>query len=407
MRARSPSPSWRTAFVLAALSLSAIGLACGPGFLDGISGGTKESDGGTPPNTQPEAGPSSCNSRLAPERPVVNDNINDAIAIPTLGFERMRFDTFGSEDAGGPRPLGLDLDQTCTCPQPDSCIRPIGRDAACDDSPRGEDNSLARLFNELNTGVPLFPQTFATDRIKAGQFSILVDVLGWNGEPNDPRVAVTIRLSQYSQYKKDKTGRELPLFDGQDIWTVDPDSVAGGDSAIGVDCRDPKGAAKCLARIRDDDAYVKDGKLVARPRLDSVKGGIVPLTVRSAVGSITLDYFDFTVLADITGNAESARLVGEMTGKIAASNVIFTFANMQDFTKVDEPPICESEALFKLAKTSVCGARDLAAPGKGTSSSCEFISVAFSFAASPAVIGTIFRKDTAPPPCGDAGYSCD
>ena len=122
--------------------------------------------------------------------------------------------------------------------------------------------------------------------------------------------------------------------------------------------------------------------------------------------STDFDFVDFTMIAEITGTGASTRLAGEMTGKTSAARVIFAFANMQDFTKPDEPPICTS-SLFAFAKDSVCGARDLPAPGKGADSPCDYISVAFSFAASPGIAGTIYWEDKDPPPCGVQTYRCE
>lgn len=402
----SARPRHAMGLAVAIAGATGIGIACGPGFLDGISGGAV-ADSGVPDSAR-ESGPT-CDSRLAPEAPPGSDDSTKDTPIPTLAFEQMRFDTFGAGDAGGPIPKGLDLDQKCTCPETDSCVRPTDAGRNGCDGPRGEDNALALLFNGLNAGLEVFPHTFATDRIREGFFTVLVDVMGWNGEKDDPRVVVTLRTSQFLEGKKgSKADGGIPRFDGTDVWTVDPSTIGGGDDALGSDCRDPKLAFRCVARVRDDAAYVRDGVLVAHLRRDNVQDGPVPVLVRSSLGQLDLEIFGLTLTGRLSGSPGSYRLEGEMAGRVSATTALTTFANLQDYTKADEPPICQNEPLLQIARSQVCAARDLAPLGKDrTGAACDHISLALSFLATPATAGTVFRKDPVGLPCGDTTYRCD
>lgn len=408
MSLRSSRARWRIVF--GSFLLGGVAIACGPGFLDGISGGTKAVEETPETGAPAEAGPT-CNSRLVPEPPGGADS-PDNVQLPTFALDTLRSDTFGKADAGGAVPVGLDMDRTCTCPQAPSCKNTFlgSGDAGCD-GPRGEDNALSSLFNSLNVGVPLFPQTFATDRIHKGSFNLLIEIRSWNGKDDDPVVGVTLRTSEFLQADGDG-GRKDPLFDGNDVWTVSPESVSAGDAGLGKDCRSTSETETyaCLARVGDSQGYVRGRRLVAHPRLDSDPKAGVPLTMRAALGTIRLEVLDLTITADITGDGTTTpyRLAGELTGRLATTELIKGFANLQDFTKADpQPPVCDNPTVFATAKNAVCASADLAAPGHDREgATCDHVSLAMSFTAGPAVVGLIFRKDFPTNPCGDRTYSC-
>lgn len=402
---------WRLAFAIASVA-AAIAIACGPGFLDGISGGNVA--GEAPDGTTPIAdgggesdAPATCVSELPPEKKPGDDSGKN-LAL-SFAFDKLRIDTLGDSPAGA-RPVGLDLDKTCTCPGPDTCVRPSGLPPACD-GPKGQDTALSTLFNGLNGTLQIFPTSFAVERIKAGRFTILVDVRGWNGEPDDPAVSVSIRLSRRIDQQAKDGGRPEPLFDGHDLWTVDSSSVTGGTDAVGQDCRDTVAGLTCVAKILDPKAYVSGGKLVARPRVDPTGTLPVPLYVGTAAGPLAFGFYDLIMTATIGGpNGGPYRLDGEMAGRLDAPSYITSVANLQDVTQPgsNEDPLCKNPVLVAALQTSICSARDLAPPGKdSTGSPCTFLSAAFSFSAIPATPGTILKpQPPLTPPCGDASFGC-
>jgi hypothetical protein len=395
----------RAAFAVACLGVGAIAIACGPGFLDGISGGARatepDAEAGTPGDAR------ACQPRRLPDRPPGQDD-NTGLALPTFAFESIRVVRCGAPDAGGAIPVGLDLDDRCTCPETDSCLRPGDAGASCDGK-QGEDNALSGFFNSINIGVPLFQQTFATDRIQAGFFTLILDVLGWNGQPDDPNVVVTLRLSLRIEGKKEDGGLPPPKFDGTDVWTVDPTALAGGVDSVGKDCRVPADSYRCLSRVRDDRAYVRGGKLVAHPRFDGQSDSPVTVTILAGLGVINFDMYDFTLFGTFTRGEDGgvARLAGEITGRVTTENVLHTVGAIQDFTSDNDTPICKNAALYAVAKSSVCHTPDLAPPGKdNTGAKCDHISVAMSFSSSPATVGTVLLRQAPPEACDQSIFSC-
>lgn len=399
----------RYAFAALCIGTGAV-IACGPGFLDGISGGTRADSGVHDGSTSGSSGEAAtCSHAEVPDRPPGTDDSSDAITIPTFAFDGIRLDTLPDPDAGsdveaGISPKGLDLDNTCTCEaQKDSCIRPGDAGPACD-GPDGRDNTFGTLFNNLVTGIQLFPVTFATQRIHGGRFTVLLDILGWNGKPDDPGVQVAVRQSQ--KIDSSDGGRGLPEFDGNDVWTVDPATISGGQSALGKDCQDPANAFACIGLTRDLNAYVAGGVLVAHPRLGTAEDPVT-ITIRTAAGLLTLPYRDFTVFATISGPDNGQyHLQGEMAGRISVTDLNQMFGNLQDFTSSDPTAaICQNTPLFLESKASVCSYRDLAYDGG--SGSCDAISAAAAFSAGPAIVGTVFQGDPTPSPCGGVSFDCD
>jgi hypothetical protein len=399
----------RAVFAVASLGVGAIAIACGPAFLEGISGGTRETEPDAEASVPPPVDARACQPRRLPDPPPGEDD-KVSLALPTFAFESLRVDAFGAPDAGGAIPVGLDLDDRCTCPETDSCIRPPGGDAGqvCDGK-NGEDNAVSGLFNALNIGIPLFQQTFATDGIRLGLFTLLVDVLGWNGQDNDPRVTVTMRLSLRIDGPKTDAGLPRPKFDGTDVWTLDPNAISGGVESVGKDCRVPSDSYKCLGRVRDDRAFVRDGKLVSHPRLDAKPDAPVRITILASAGAIHFDILDFSLYGTLNRGADGrvTSISGEASGRVTSSNVLESFGTLQDFTSSKDTPVCQNPAVFNIAKTSVCKAADLAAPGKdNTGAACDHLSLALSFTASSAIVGPIFLKDTAAAPCDESIFTC-
>ncbi|MBX3231882.1 MAG: hypothetical protein KIT84_11950 [Labilithrix sp.] len=386
---------WRATFAIGCAAVAGVAIACGPGFLDGISGG--HVDGGDeaappPPSDAGDDAPLGCVSAVPPERPDAADNVENVTML--LAFEYIRADTQVDPDASGPPPKGLDLDRTCTCTAPqDSCVR--SKPEPICDGPNGADNAVARLL-QVASAAQVFSPTFVTDAIREGRFTILAELRGWNGLPDDPSVTVNIRLA--GEMDRLDGGRERPRFDGRDLWAVDPQSIFGGDDAGGLDCRNA--AVQCQALVFDTKAYVTGGQLVARP--DPSRP--VRLTIPTTSGPIRFDLADFVLTGALSAqDGGSYRLDGEIAGRISAEQYLTMVANL----RIGTLPICKSPLFEGGFRPEVCDARDIAAAGKdGIGAPCDHLSGAFSFGASPAKAGRVVLQDAEPPPCGDETFRC-
>ncbi len=369
--------------------------------MDGLVGGTR--DGGIVAADVVENDGRACQPATPPTRPEGADDATN-IALD-FALESLRADTSGAFDSGTPPPQGLDFDDTCTCPEPDSCERGDGgqRTHACDGD-GGRDNAVASFFNQLGAAVPEFSFDFGTKRIVDGVFTIFVIVRGWNGTPDDPQVTVALAMSQGIDEAANE-GRTKPVFDGNDVWLVDNESLLEGTNLVGVDCRAPNGKP-CVAKVQDVNAYVRDGVLVAN--LAEPGTGKSKIVMNTPLGSLVFDLIDTTLVAKLREVDGTYRLEGELAGRWPAESLLGALANVEN-------PYAKSSLLchnvnntFDLLKGTVCASLDLASDRSKdrTGAPCAAVSSALSFSAGKAVLGHVSLRTKPDGGCPDVTYSC-
>lgn len=302
--------------------------------------------------------------------------------------------SFGVGDAGpsiAPA-QGLDLDLTCSCPGPPSCLAPKGVEPSCD-GPRGQDNALRPVFERFTA----FNQDSLAGTFRAGRSSLLVFVSQYNGGLNDRLVSVGLAVSGGIEGARfPDAGPKDPAFDGTDVWTVDPDSVVGGNDALlaGASCQDKP----CVPLVVDTAAYVSNGVLVAR-------FGALPATKRAFAGQLVFDLEHAFLRAKISKVGEVYQLSeGELTGRWPAERLL------HNLTGLDSPfggAICKGSALYQQVKAALCAAVDVApnpaADNQGNP--CTAISTVIAFNATQARAGRVSRS-VQDPKCPDEVDTC-
>jgi len=383
----------RARLVSAALCLFGSLAACGSGFLEGIAGGAAPDAGPAAFDAGPE-----CVGAVPPERPDVPDSPEDRKL--SFAFRSLRV------NAGGPR--GLNLDRTCTCPDRETCALPdagAARKPACDGE-EGRDLATTALFDRAAIASTEFREDFGTTRIQGGLFTVLVDLFGWNGQPDDPSVTVRLMMSQgFDEVLSAKAG---PTFDGTDVWTVDPGSIRGGDGLLDQDCRSTaSGARACVPRLADVRAYVRGGVLVAD--LVDRDTGTAAIVVRAAAGRLVFDLVQAKLVAKIVEDPRALyRLEGEITGRWPVRSLLATVANIEDPLRPGRA-LCESEVgLYREVKALACELVDIAAdPAEDrTGAPCGALSSALSFVATPAAPGRVINRDRSRTECADWKDDC-
>jgi len=386
---------------LAGAAVSAIAIACGPGDLSDLTAGRVDA-GAALADARPDAAPV-CIHASGPERPPPTAE-GPSVPAVLFAFQDIRFDT-GEQDGGPPRPLGLDLDRTCTCPEPESCVPAeagtSGMARPCDGD-GGRDNVAGALLTIAASGASGVRLDAVRDQLREGYFGMFLNLQAWNGQPDDPNVIVGFQLStglEGVQLDSD-AGRPLPKFDGSDVWTLTPSSVLGGGDLIGSDCRK---LVSCTPAKGDAMGYVRDGMLVAH--LD------IPLPVQTATGTFTIDFVDATVLGKLTQEGGVPRIIGEISGRWPVERLLTGFARIRN--PQTDIALCASDAgleIYRLIKQSVCESADLAVSRSldRTSARCEALSNAFSFEGVGATAGTIFQTArTEPNDCPDFKDGCN
>jgi len=143
---------------------------------------------------------------------------------------------------------GFDLDRTCTCPGPETCVPSATAKPHCDGE-GGTDNSGGALVANFAQLSPQFDPSGANNTLQEGRGGLVIRVSGYNGTNNDTSVIVDIFISNGTVPLDDAGNNPLPLHDGTDQWGVDPGSLVGTPPPY-------------VAAHEDSAAYVTGGVLV-------------------------------------------------------------------------------------------------------------------------------------------------
>ncbi len=363
----------RKSAALVALGLGLAAAACQ--WIVGIDGdlrvATPASDAGADAGADAE-GVDPCRSQGIPTVPTdaaPGGDISVVFALRSLDF-----------GIDGGAPVGLNLDNRCTCPGPGSC-RALGA-VPCDQE-RGIDNGSRDLLAQVfRLGV--LNQSLINDALQAGYFGALVQVDGWNGEPDDAHVNVQVFASQGFE---GPVGRSQPVFDGNDVWTVDDvsvkTSVDGGPPYVGV--------------AFDNTAFVAGGSLVGTLSFPVIVGSSFGQRVRINVSDGRL----FATIRAEKGTGDAGvqySLRGILAGRWPASELLGSLASLSDPTGT---PVCGDSGVYRQVKDLVCTSLDIPATGSNDDlgQSCSAVSLGAKFVAVNAKLGS--QK-----PQPDAGGGC-
>lgn len=379
-----------------ALGILVIAPACGSGFLDGLSGGSRDagpSDDG-PIGRDAPAEARACTPHRPPPPPPADTPDTELPGTIVMAIDALRIDDAVNADASIPPTLGFDLDNACTCPEPESCLAPPDAARKCDGD-GGTDNTLGRLFAQLGASFAeeLGPD-FATTRIRAGAYGALMTIGGWNREPNDPKVFVAFFLSHGTQRPDGGGGTPSLKLDGTDIWSIDPASVQNGENNVGADCEAE--IEKCLPKVVSMNAYVTDNTVVAR--ID------VPFAISNSVGRIVIEMEDVLLAAKLRKDGDLYRGEGEFVGRWPVDRVIRALGRIP----IDEKPLCDQPFAFEFARQEVCNAVDIASDRAKdlTGARCDALSAAFRFTGGSARRGRLFQPVEPPASCQSIVADC-
>ncbi len=339
---------------------------------DGFDAPKPTADAGGPEGAGPEGGPEDpCPIRRRwPEAP-------DGGKAGDLGTQVAAMKRLSVIDDGGV-PYGFDLDGLCSCPERVACVG-AKANAPCDPLRSGIDNAsrgFLSLFS-VATGTNLEESGLALG-LKAGKYSVVFRLAGWNGEPDDPDVALQV-LNAF-----DANGGDAGAsFDGGDSWTIDLESLA-----------DNRFPTSPVTR-----AYVASGTLVAELPVLVLKSRIPTTNDRWLL--VRLPLRNARITARISRSGDGFSLVdGQVGGRIPASDLLASISVVGG---------CPGSPNFDAVKPFVCDARDLPVdPGKdGRDQACEAISFGATFEASPARVGAEAGAPSDELPCGDAAAPVD
>jgi hypothetical protein len=312
-----------------------------------------------------EAAPNPCPDFEPPTRPSADDPSNDGgqafvVAVHTIDF---------GFDAGTSSTIGYDLDQVYTCCDggPESCKPAVAAATHCDDV-SGRDNSGGQLLASLSLVDPSqFTTATISQRLQDGTYSILLQVTGYNGTPNDTQVIAAL-------YGSDGIENDAgALWNGSDQWTVDQAFVVNPT------------AMPYLPVDFDTAAYVADGTLVMHVTFPISLG-----TTNTNTFTITLTAGVLTAHLAAAGNGTWSLTGGNIAGRWNISELL---SSLQTVT-IGSNPICPTgpgASTYAFVKQEICKYADIMTDPsndlKGIT--CDALSLGIGFTADPALLGSV------------------
>jgi hypothetical protein len=283
--------------------------------------------------------------------------------------------------------LGRDLDNSCTCPAPSTCVAPGSGDLVCD-APDGRDASVNKVLATLvQGGLSAFSQEKIQQEVSEGRAGLALRIRGYNRKADDDLVSVEVFG------KVSHTG--ALAHDGLDQWSPYRDSVQpleDKDQAIDWASHDASDWAT--------DGYVRNFVLVARlPHL--------ALALRPNVGfndnPLIIELTDAVLSGKLEpGPDETTFTAGNVAGRWATTTALQAFGALQypDFLCPSGDPN-QPNVPYESLRTNACKYADImsAESRDNRDADCDAISWAAGFEAEPAQLGDLMTPELVPSTC--------
>ncbi|MFK8000389.1 MAG: hypothetical protein AB8H86_12375 [Polyangiales bacterium] len=295
-------------------------------------------------------------------------------------------DALLNQDGDQWRTIGFDLDGRHTeAPEYDIECRPPDEESEPEvDGANGIDNAFShRLFPLLQLALPGLERSVRESQA-AGIGALLLRVTGFNGTEDDPRVDVSfmqsaggtgsdeaVSFTDFDLLNEAGGAAPVPSWDGEDRWWARDDGFFSGDEAQPL--------------IRDDNAYVSDGRLVMRlperAQFLFITGTEVGARVRLT---------DSTVMVDLREGESFGHVV--MAGRWSILDLLDTGENIGICMGSTQREIVDSQLLV------IADVRSTAGSG-GEGVECDAISIGVTFQAVPGTWVGLGPSVPLPNPC--------
>jgi hypothetical protein len=345
-----------------------------------------------------DAGPG-CELAKPPARPAKDGDDAGPDRDLIFAFEDIWMIPRGTEG-----PAGFDLDNTCTCPEKESC-NPVrfpdasfqSSESRCDGD-GGRDNGILPGYLATRSVTKAYTEEYWGETIRVGRQTSLLELSNYNGSENDTSVSVAMVASGAMVPRPD--GGSAPTFDGNDTWSIRVTELDQGAALLDAGpC--PSLLGQCVPKSIDRNAYVRDGVLVA-----AVDG-----TLAWPIGNLAqqLDMKRGVLVAKLQKlpSGKYALGQGQINGRLKGEELL------RFFGAVTVPPlttpICNSE-YFQTMRAGVCESQDVAenAEDDGKGVTCGASTILIFFSAKEAKLGPVvpssYKAVSCPP---NWAPSCD
>jgi len=241
---------------------------------------------------------------------------------------------------------------------------------------------LAQLRDFVGPGSPAGFDL--NPHIAAGEIGLILEIDGYNGQPDDSDLLVAAYASTGTWTADDAGGAGVirpPRWDGNDVWAPDPASVQPGTPD--------------LPRFTARQAYVTGGTLVAS--FDRIQ---VPASI--GVGSGPFEADSAIVTANVVAAGASFALTNGVVGaRVATQTLLSGLARFRDPYAPDSGgpgALCGANVDYNLVKSTVCVSADLNADPAhdNLGFACNALSAGVTFTAQPAKLGPEHAPAVAP-----------
>jgi hypothetical protein len=349
---------------------------------------SSDASGATDGHPTREGGP--CDYSLVPNNPGFDDGTLDLVLQLATRTVDLGIRYGPTADAAPPFP-GYNLDRLLSCPdQP--CMTKRLQASDCDAGVWcGVDNAALPLFQtfaQLTSGR--FNQQSYNDELAAGNYGIVFRIRSYNGGANDQQVEFAAFDSNGTLTPDGSSDHPMPVWDGNDVWTLDYGSVIGG---TGVTAHPNE---------IDINAYVANHVLVAH--VDH------PITLYGGpiLGTLVFQTTGTTITGTLTPDSGGTSYHID-NGVIAGR---WPTQNIQSGLKAVTDPLMDGGYLCPAPGSSyptiakiICNGADMTAdPRKqDPSTMCDAISFAFGFTASTAIMGPVTMRSPPYTTCPNSG----
>jgi hypothetical protein len=323
-------------------------------------------------------------SKAHPPAPPSADDPSDAgdqtfiVALHTLDFGL-------SPEAGALSSLGYDLDGVATCcgGAGESCrAAVVAAPAHCDD-PGGRDDSAGHLLRSLASLSSQFNDMAVSQRLQQGAYSVLLQVLHYNGQPNDTQVTAALYAADGIEAPADGAS-PVARWDGTDVWTIDDAFVVTAD------------ASPLVPTHFDGNAYVAGGTIVVHVDF--------PISVGSASsGDLTLMLTSGLITGEIlpAGGGTYRLTNGQIAGRWNNSALLSAIQSLSLPPQLGSGNICHGTPEYVFVKQEVCQYSDIMTNplNDNTGATCDALSIGLGFTADPAQMGDVVPSVTNPDFC--------
>lgn len=242
------------------------------------------------------------------------------------------------------------------------------------DLPGGRDAGLRFLIARIAGVFQGFGTPTYNDQIKAGKVSLLLGIKGYNGQPDDDQVELTVYTPGGSMSDAGQVdGRVRPVFDGRDVWPVALESFRENNPANGPSTMTTQGY------VKDNVVVGSLGKIQLRLRI-----GISEIETTDLQITFSQTFFTAQVKKepDNLWHLHNGQISAYWTTKDLFAQVKYFPNPLKTDANADPAKLCMNLPLqYPVVRAIICDSADISSTPNAPNPVCDAVSVGIGFEA--------------------------